>query len=267
MCFSLKASVVAVAVEMTCLSYITVRAYYSKLQAVREQLLIIPLLCSVLIMEIIETILWWRSDELDSIYLSDSSRCASWNMNLTLVVWSVILPWQPFWIIHACRHSGYERNRDLLRVPEVLAFVFASCSVTLLALGRFLPGQSGKYVSVRSTGYSSYLNWQTCSYIGSHGNLQWTVRIPDSYMNPNAFTYFLLWSSVAFARPWRMFSGMAILLLISALILFAAKQGSWEFGSEWCYSAAYFYVWLVFQPYLFPCKEKNGEHNKKGEQK
>ena len=254
MCFSFAASTCAAIVELICFLIVANRAYRSKTQEVRDQLLILPMLASVIAIELIESILWWRSEELKSIHVSDSAKCSAPNRNLTLVIWTAVLPWQPFWAIFACRRSGTSRNQELLRVPEFLAFVFGCVCATSFLFANILPEEPQFRKFFRSSKNTSYLNYQTCTYIGETGSLHWTIKAFDYFMTPNAFTYVLLSISVAFARPWRLFSGilMFMLFILSGLLL--AKHGSFESGSEWCFSALILFIWLVVQPLAFPYK-------------
>lgn len=252
MCFSLAASTSAALFELACLGIIADRAYRSKIQVVREQLLILPLLASIVAMELIEAILWWKAEELGSIYLSDSTRCSTMNRNLSIIIWLAILPWQPLWGIFACRRSGSSKNLELLRVPEFLAFLFGLVSVILFVFGIFLPEEPRFQKFFRSTQNTSYMNFQTCTYIGGKGSLHWTVKFFDYFMTPNAFTYALLSTSVAFARPWRLFSGILMFMQLILAVLLIVKSGSFEAGSEWCFSTLIVFVWLVVQPWFFP---------------
>jgi len=257
MCFSFAASTCAAIFELTCFIIVANRAYRSKTQEVRDQLLMLPMLASVIAIELIETILWWRSEELESIHVSDATRCSAHNRNLTLTIWTAVLPWQPLWAIFACRRSGTSRNQELLRVPEFLAFLFGFVCATSFLFANFLPEEPRFRKFFRSTKNTSYLNYQTCTYIGKTGSLHWTIKALDYFMTPNAFTYVLLWTSVAFARPWRLFSGIMMLMLIILSGLLLDKHGSFESGSEWCFSALILFIWLVVQPWAFPYKSIN----------
>ena len=102
--------------------------------------------------------------------------------------------------------------------------------------------------------YRSYLNNETCTYIGKQGgHFHWTLATVDSYLAPNSYTYALLWmGSCAFARPYRLFSGI-LLFGISLFASFLVKfDGSFEAGSVWCWTAMILFVYIALQPYVSP---------------
>jgi len=253
MCWSLEVSIAAASCEAVFVVFIAVRSLRSTKKEIQEQILCLPCLLSVLAMEVIEAIIWSRPTELILIQDADgdSSTCPVWNRFLTRIMWILILPWQPFTVVRACRNSGNQNNRDLLKVPEFLSFIFGATTVFIFILTMYL--EDPILLNLSDSRYMGYLNRDTCTYVGLHGHLQWTVALANTALTPNIFGYALLWSSCIFARPLRLF-GMASFM---CLLVFGAQsiyfEGTFEAGSMWCLLAFLLFVYIAVQPYAFPC--------------
>jgi len=190
---------------------------------------------------------------------AESQHCSARNKRLTLIVWLCIIPFQPFFVTYCCRRSGDARNWSLFYIPERLSLMFAASMVASYLYTITSP--STPLRTLVDTNYMSYMNEETCSYIGKGGrHIHWTVAQPDSYLVPNAFTYCLLWASCAFARPIRLFSGI-LLFGISLFVLFLSIfHGGFEAGSVWCWSAIILMFYLLLQPYLLPIDDEKQKH-------
>ena len=230
-----------------------------------SQRLSIKSFCCLKAMEIIEAILWSRPDDLVYIENSEVQNCSLRNKHFTLAAWVFILFWQPFFAIYSCRRSGKSENWKLLMVPEKLSVLFG---LSILASYIYTISSSQPVLLRRlaDSEYRSYMNNNTCTYIGKGGHFHWTLANVDSYLVPNSYTYALLWFSCACARPWRLFSGI-LLFGLSLFIFFLVQfHGSFEAGSVWCWSAMIMFVYVAIQPYALPvltneydkCKISNG---------
>jgi hypothetical protein len=251
MCWNRNVSAAFATFEMAAILFIFIRSRLSSNHYVRRQWLVLPALGSICVMEIIEWMIWSRPEELISILDASSTTCSERNRKLTLFTWLALLPWQPLLTIMPCRRVGSTRNQELLKVPEMLAVVFA---VTHF-LGFLYVAFDANHPLVRpleQSNYHSYIHSQSCIYVGQKGHLHWTLRIADTYITPNAFTYALLWTSIAYARPLRFAAGIflaALVVFVCQLVYFGL---SFEAGSVWCWTAGVLCLYFIGQPYLLP---------------
>lgn len=254
MCYSREVSIAFAVFETAAILFIFCRSRRSRNPFVKKQILVLPGLISVCTMEVIEAIVWSRPEELTSILEADSRMCPERNKRLTLFTFMFLLPWQPFHVIFSCRRAGHPRNRELLRVPEMLAIVYAIAQ--WLAYIYTSLQENPPVRNIRESRYISSMHDQTCMYIGTSGHLHWTLRIADTYLTPNAFTYALLWISVAYARPLSFAAG----IFLVALAMFAGQLVyfglSFETGSVWCWAAIVLSIYFCLQPYLLPLNEE-----------
>jgi len=208
-------------------------------------------------MEMIEAYVWAHPDELVPIQESSQGTrtCSKVNQRLTVFLWLFILPWQPLCVIIPCRRVGHPDNRQLLKVPEFLAIVYGFCNLFLYLVSS-LPQLSSNmiYRSLAESNFKSYLHTETCTYLGASGHhLQWAYSLPDMFLAPNGYTYFLLWLSVAFARPLRYAAGIFLVAVAIFFVQFIYFDLSWEAGSVWCWAAIILHVYAAVQPYVLPC--------------
>lgn len=232
------------------------------------------MLVTVSLVELIEGFIW--QDEPVSIVYADSHVCSRRNQALTLVIVLGLLPWQPFLVICPCRRVGEARNRDLLQVPEGMAFLFGVAVSVTYVLTQILgpPFFVTRSIMVEVPNlqddlshryYKNLFHTQTCSFVGESGrHLHWTMALADTWWTPNGWTYMMLWLSVVVARPWAFASGIITAIMVLFLTLVVQFEGSFEAGSVWCWSAVVFSSYFVVQPYIFPCKPSittHSEHN------
>jgi hypothetical protein len=259
MCWSYSVSVMFTSIELVLIMFIVIRSRVSADPFVRKQWLLLPALVSICAMEGIEAFVWSRPDDLVSTLqtATEMGACAKWNHRVTMFTWLFILPWQPLWVILPCRRVGSPDNRLLLQVPEFFAIVLAVIHSLLFLMVALFPhelGSAALHTSLADSNFKSYLHKETCTYLGATGHhLHWCISTADTYLTPNAFTYFLLWSSVAFAKPKRFAGGVFLFVLGMFLLQLAYFEGSWEAGSVWCWSAMVLFLYFALQPYLLPC--------------
>ena len=189
-----------------------------------------------------------------------------------MLAWLLILPWQPFFAIWPCRRVGDTQNWKLLQVPEFLAILYACGHVHYYLANIWLAKdnhQPALFVRqpVANSHYQGPFHTETCSWVGRHGHLHWTVATADTWFTPNAFSYGLLWSSIIFARPWQFASG----ILMTGLVIFLAEiiyfGGSFEAGSVWCWSSVIMQTYFLVQPYILPCADDDNDDNGNDEKK
>ena len=210
MCWSYPISVITASIEFTLLACILYRAVRGNNPILKRQLLFLPGMFSIAIMEVVEAALWkLPADELQPVEMADVTTCSRRNRNLTLFTWLVLLPWQPYLILMQNRKAtSSQRVKDLLLAPERLAFLMAAVFDWFVLYSNFL-ATDPILRTMESSRYKSYYNTETCAYIGAKGrhgfsHLHWTVRLVDSYLCPNIFSYIALWSAAIYdGRPLR----------------------------------------------------------------
>ena len=234
MCWSGPVSLGSALVECLLLMFVIVRAVYTDDYYIRAQLLFVPIMLSVIFVELAEFLIW-QDDELMPITSADDidQTCSRYNQTLSLFVYLTVLPWQPLWVIMACRRVNGKKNYDIFQVPELLAAMFGVASV----MNYFL-SQTGKWSSIwssqislhklRDSGYKGYHHYETCTFIGRHGHLHWVYAVADTYMSPNAFAYHLLFFCGWFSRPWRMVAPIVGIAQCTFVYFFIRFEGSWE---------------------------------------
>lgn len=255
MCWSYTSSVSFSIAEAFFIFFITIRALLSKDKYIRQQLHMIPMMLSILAIEVIEAFLWASPGELIPVEKSQSQlACPKRNKTLTLAAF-VIIFFQPLLVIYSCRRSGSPQNLSLFLIPEKMSILFGSSFIALYIYTNFISFESVWIHRLVDSDFKSYTNDKTCTYIGKNGHLQWAIATLDSFFTPNAYTYSLLWLSCIFARPLRLFSG--ILLFGFGLFLFFLFElrGSFEAGSVWCWSAIILHLYMVLQPYVLPIEQ------------
>lgn len=250
MCWSKRISIVTAIFEAFCLLYVAQRSLRAKNPLLKSYRLHFPVMVTILAMEIIEALLWSRPDELMHIEATaeiSRTTCPIRNVVLTTFVWTAILPWQPYLILTQERKSSTSNHqRDLLRGPELLALTLAVVFDAFVAYSAVV---SGPFRSLSDTGLSGFMSSETCTYIGLHGHLHWTVRLVDTFLTPNTFSYVLVWSACLFFRPILHSSAFfAIMIFIGQSLYF----GSFEAGSVWCWSCVIMFAGSCVQAHMMP---------------
>jgi hypothetical protein len=255
MCWSERSSVSFAAAEAFFIYFLTIRALHSKDRYIRQQLHVIPMALSILVIEVIEALLWARPEEMIAIEKSQSQiACPTRNRALTLAAFSIIF-FQPFLVIYSCRRSGLTQNLSLFMIPEKLSILFGLSFLAVYIYAISISSESSVWLrKLADTRYKSYTNDKTCTYFGSNGHLQWSIATLDSFFTPNAYAYSLLWLSCIFARPLRLLGGIFAFGLFMFLFFLVEMRGSFEAGSVWCWSGIILHLYLVVQPYLLPIK-------------
>jgi hypothetical protein len=242
--------------EAVAIVFLYVRSKLATNPYIRAQVLALPFALSVCLVEVAETLLW--SLDVASVTESSTHNCSSQNKALTLVIFLLVIPLQPFLIVYPLRRVG--PNWQLLQISEIMAVLFFVLWNVGVLLG--MVWKEAPLVSLQDSNYTSYLHLETCTFLGRHGHLHWGVAQLRHYMIPNAATYFLTaMTPVLFARPYRYLSGIFMILVLVCVIQFIYYEGSFEFGSVWCWSAFLLFFYLILQPYLLPIKPTRAQED------
>lgn len=271
MCWSKNISLATVIIESLCLIYVAQRSLRATNPLLKSYRLHFPVMLTIISMEAVEALLWSRPDELlsiesaatatataaeieishnsDVVTVSATTSCPLRNHALTTFVWLFILPFQPYLILMQERRSSTTKHqRDLLRGPELLALTLGIVFDSFVAYSALV---SGPFRSLSDSGLRGYMSGQTCTYVGLHGHLHWTVRLVDTFLTPNVFSYLLLWSACLFFRPIRYSSAFwAIVAFLGQSLYF----GSFEAGSVWCWSCVLMFVGAAVQAHMLPLR-------------
>jgi len=253
MCWSRNVSIATVAIEALCLACIFYRSRCATNPKLKAYLLHTPVLVTIMTMEVIEAILWSRPDELIPIGEAEASAvsCPARNSALTTIVWLVILPWQPYLILTAERRwpMNESHTRDLLRGPELLGLALA------LAFDAFVVYSSvasGPFRKLEGAGLRGFMSSQTCTYIGRHHHLHWSVRLVDTFLTPNTFSYVLLFGATLFFRPiWHNAAFLSVIIFLGQSLYY----GGFEAGSVWCWLCILIFLGGAAQAYCLPLHE------------
>ena len=245
------------------MAIIIARARRSTDPYVRGQLWVIPLLSTILLAEVCETFIWLDPNLISVRSRSVSNTCTPYNTFLTYLLWIFLFPTQPYFVILPCRRipSGDStNNRDLLKIPEYLALTFIVYFWSTMAMhNRFIYNTSDLLhprEDLQAHGYQLFSNTETCSYLGRFGHLFWTLNTTESFFSPNAACYVILMTVVFYTstQTWRF---LVWCILFNAFIITGmcfTFQGSVEIASVWCWTGISFHTYLLFQPYLLPCR-------------
>ena len=260
MCWSYEISCATATLEAGLLLLITTRAFRSSEPRFGQQLALVPLLSSSLLVEVIEGALWRNENFLRAIQEADEegSTCPKRNELLTLAIWMTI--WcQPYAVIFAARKSGSPTNNEALQISQYLSVLFAT-----VAVGMYLhSAQSAVSPTVPRLGESqfrSYRNRETCTYIGLHGHLHWTVAMTETILTPNAFAYAMLFLSTIFARPKHVVAVPSLIMMLIFVLQSIWFEGTFEAGSMWCFAAIIVFVYYAVQPWVWRCSLEDREH-------
>jgi hypothetical protein len=277
----------------------------------RQQLYLVPLLLSVLWVEMMEALLWKERDQLVSIeqapagrtddtdgtnplqMAAASSMCTTRNRILTMSLFLGAIVWQPFFAIFACRRTGYNHhhhvdtttttiqkknhhhtNRNQLRIPEILAAGFGIVAVGLYVYTQLFVDPN-TLPTLQQHQFRSYRGRETCTYIGKHGHLQWSIAMIEQWniawgktsasssssSSSRVFhigspissqNYVLLAATCLFTKPLHLFAGM--IEFMQVLFFFQKWYFDWSFeaASVWCWSGILVHIYCLLQPYLLP---------------
>lgn len=256
MCWNFQVSVAAASLEACLLLHLVIRACRSSEPRFRQQLSLLPILSSILLVEIIESIIWHNQHSLKGIQEADDDKgnpCPELNHILTLALW-IIIWMQPYSVIFAARKSGDPNNDGILIISQNISVFFGLAAICMyLYAGYFMEDPDNTLPRMYDSRFKSYLNRYTCTYIGLHGHLHWTIAMAETVLTPNAFAYAMLFLSTAFAHPKQI---VAVPSLIMMLIFFLQSmwfEGSFEAGSMWCFTAIVVFMYYTIQPWVWPC--------------
>ena len=256
MCWSRNISITTVTVEAICIAYIVHRSFSATNPKLRAYRLHLPVMAGIITMEAIEAILWSRPDELLPIDEASASLatspCPTRNAVLTAFVWMAILPWQPYLILTAERRwpMNDQHARDLLRGPELLAVALALTFDAFAAYSSIAPGP---FRTLEDSGLRGYMSSQTCTYVGLHHHLHWSIRLVDTFLTPNVFSYVLLWSATLFFRPiLHNAAFFAIMIFLGQSFYY----GTFEAGSVWCWLCILVFLGGALQVHRIPLHDK-----------
>lgn len=140
MCWSFQVSIAFSVVEAVLAMASFVRSRLSKEYYVRQQWRLLPTLISVMGVEVIEAFLWAKPEELVPVSQAMTHTCSPRNQKLTLAIWLLIMPWQPFFGVMPCRRVLPRSNDALLQIVEVLAFFFGVSFFFAYVLAQYFPG-------------------------------------------------------------------------------------------------------------------------------
>jgi len=253
MCWSYGVSVTFAAIESVIVTFLWKRSCYSRDPNVRAQWFILPLLLTILAIECIEAVLWSVPEDIVPIETALQHRCSARNQRLTFLIW-LMIPFQPYLAIMACRRTGSPRNREILYVSERLALFYAIGFLFFQLL------TSTNRSALRWSDFRDYRHTQTCSFLGRSGqHLQWTSGLMDTYATPNMFGYVMLSIPLLFVQPLHLIAGPV--LLSETMFFFQSWElgGSFEAASVWCWSAMLILLYFCAQPYLLPWKGMHEE--------
>ena len=263
MCWSFEVSVAFALVEAASITFLYLRAKRSSDPYIQAQVTVLPLLATILMVEVAEALIWLDAT-LTSVTATEGPTCSTYNTSLTMVFWFLVFPWQPLCCIFPCRRVGHPRNRDLFAGVELVAWVLPFWHL-LCYLGQVIPQwmlgdafhPAAPRLNIQQHAYQIFVNSETCTYIGPNGHLFWTLATADCSTTPNMSCYILLCCSLAYARPKRFVAGIALFMVGLVVALNSYYQGSVETGSMWCWTGILMHAYFIVQPYVLPCNEKN----------
>jgi len=267
MCWSGPVSLSFALAECLLLVFVIGRAVYADDYYIRAQLLFVPIMLSIIFVELTKFLIWQDERLMPITSVDDTGQtCSRYNQALTIFVEMALIPWQPLSIIMVYRRvhdkSSGQKNYDIFLVPEVLAAILGVAFVM-----NYFVCQSGMWSSfwssqnplhkLQDSGYKGYHHYESCTFIGLNGHLHWVSAAGDTYFSPNGFAYHLLVFCGCFSRPRRMFAPMVGLAQCIFVFFFIRFEGSFECGSLWCWSGIMLHIFMVVQPYLLPASPKH----------
>jgi len=262
MCWSFEVSVLFAVVEAASIGFLYHRANNSANPYVKAQVLVLPLLSSILLVESVEALLWLDTT-LTSVKAKDGPTCSTYNTSLTMLFWIFVFALQPLLCIIPCRRVGHPRNRDLFAAVELIAIVLPIIHM-LVYLGQVIPQMMNPNFkmqpprqNVQRHAYQTFINSETCTYIGPNGHLFWTLATADCWFTPNASCYAIICMSLFYCKPKRFFAGIALFMCAVFLGLNTYFGGNIETASMWCWTGILMNIYFVVQPYVLPCNDKN----------
>jgi hypothetical protein len=203
-----------------------------------------------MLVEVVEALLWKRPLDLMPVEMAGSDQCSARNAFLTAIIFLCSIAWQPFLVLLPCRRTGCHSNFELLRLPEMLAASFGVLMVFFWVYTLLL--EHPKLVSLAQHEYFSYRGQDTCTYIGRHGHLQWSIALVESTWLPKGRAYLFLFGCCALARPFQLFGGL-VFGMTAFYMLQLAYYETFEAASLWCWSALLAFLYCTIQPYVLPC--------------
>jgi hypothetical protein len=168
MCWSYEVSLAVTLLELIALAFLLWRTFWSEARSnpiVRTQRFWLPVMVSVMLIELVETLLWAEGEGLASIKEAAVSTCSARNAMLTRVIGSLIY-FQPLAFVSACRHGGDASNQMLLDVPQKLALVMGLACMCALFFGE---RHALSLQQLEQNRWSGVFGQRTCTYIGLHG--------------------------------------------------------------------------------------------------
>ena len=262
MCWSFEVSVAFALIEVASIAFISLRAKRTKDPYVRAQVWVIPLLVTILLVEIAEAFIWLDTTLLP-ITAKDGPSCSSYNRNWTFVFWFLMFPWQPLFCIIPCRRVGHPRNKDVFAAAEVVAWGLPILHI-LVYLGQVIPQSMNPNFSpapprlkIQQNAMQTFINSETCTYIGKNGHLFWTLATADCWATPNMSVYVILCLAMLCAKPKRFFAGIGLAMGGLVIALNSYYNGTVETASMWCWTGILVHFYFIAQPYVLPCNDEN----------
>ena len=165
-----------------------------------------------------------------------------------MIIWM-----QPYSVIFAARKSGDPNNDRALLISQNMSVLFGLAAIGMhLHAGYFIEDPDNTLPRMHESQFKSYLNRDTCTYIGLHGHLHWTIVMADTILMPNAFAYAMLFLSTAFARPKQIVAVPSFIMMLIFFLQSIWFEGSFEAGSIWCFTAIVVFVYYIIQPWRWP---------------
>ena len=262
MCWSFQVSAAFALAEAVGIGFIYWRATHSADPYVQAQLWILPLLCSIFYAEAGEALVW-LDETLLPVNAREGPSCSAYNRNLTLGFWWIVFAAQPLLVVIPARRVGHPRNKDIFVAVEMMAICFILWH-TGVYLGKVIPQlrdptftPAPPRLNMRQHGYQTFVNSETCSYIGKNGHLFWTLATADCWATPNVVPYLIICASLVFAKPKRFFAGMGLFMGAVMGGLIGYYGGTVEAASVWCWTGIIMNIYVVVQPYILPCNDRN----------
>ena len=259
MCWSAPVAASFAAFEFVSLVIIACRVRYAAAKwRGPADLWILPLLSTILAIELLEAIAWGL-DVVDPLPTDEEAlevyTCPWANVVITRIA-LIPIALQPFCAvlpIWGTAPPNGSNSRETFKLPLLSAGLVSIGIIASLVVGELF-GDSTPAVAVQPLSCTNSLGFaadQTCTFIGAHGHLHWTLRMSMSWLSPGGFAYAVaMVVPVFFARPFAPV-GMPFLIFLGIFAALIVRMGgSFEAASVWCWSALALILYFVLYPYV-----------------